>query len=84
MTIEKVWPDADDGDLFARVSEVIEEQHPGRFAKEHIYASFSAACAEFDEHVAVERIIKKTKVKCVWERPVIPPEVLQRIDDEDV
>ena len=83
-TDSRVWPDPTDADLFQLALADIEQRYPDRFDEKHIFASFAAACAEYDDYVSAKRLIKKTRMKCVWGRPIIPPELLQQIEDNDV
>ncbi len=72
----KVWPDKDDTDLWKQVLEDINAQYPDRFTEAYVRDAFERTCAKFDDYVVRDRFIKKVKMVCLWERPLVPREIL--------
>lgn len=72
MDTQKVWPDVDDQKLWTAVKDDIQQHYPDRFTEEHIRLSFSKACEQFSNYTTLDRICKRTRMNCIWERPIIP------------
>ncbi len=76
MQDEKIWPDTTDDDLWAAARADIEAKYPGRFSEEYIRDAFERTCAKFDDYVPLSRFLKKLRMVCLWERPLVPDEIL--------
>lgn len=76
MNDEKVWPDITDDDLWAAVKADIFGQYPDRFSEAYVRDAFERTCAKFDDYVLMSRFIKKMRMTCLWERPLVAHEIL--------
>ncbi|WP_174406868.1 hypothetical protein [Desulfovibrio subterraneus] len=83
MSTEKVWPDITDDDLWLAVQADIEAQYPGRFTMEYVRDAFERTCAKYDNYVPLDRFMKKVRMVCLWERPLVPHKILHPEDFQD-
>lgn len=78
----KVWPDKEDGDLWETVFKDMEAAYPGRFTVAYVRDAFERTCDKYDDYVPLDRFIKKVRMVCLWERPLVPKEILFPEDSE--
>ncbi len=71
-----VWPDPSDTDLWEAVRADITHAYPDRFSEAYIRDAFERTCAKYEDYVPRSRFLKKVRMACLWDRPLVPNEIL--------
>ncbi len=69
---EPVYPAVDDDDLWGCVRADFERRYQGRYTLEHLRQAFETVCSQAGEKMPLAEILRKVRLKWLWERPSLP------------